>query len=130
MLCQGQKGGPLPSEREARKVGGHLTDHRGCLGANVSGRLKNQKGLEREEGKERGGEREREGKGKPAFGRFPENRANKCSLERRQKYLSSIGREDTSRVRTGESVTSSGFHPSGLSSLSPDSLGYLKDRFI
>lgn len=59
MLCQGRREGLCP-RRKARKVGGHLTDHRGCLGANVSGKThKNQKGLEREKGRgERGSKRE------------------------------------------------------------------------
>ena len=74
MLCQEEKRGPCP-QRKARKVGGHLaaemaTDHRGhCRGS---------EGLVGMSG--------RRGEGwKPAFGYFPKNQTNKCSLERKMK---------------------------------------------
>lgn len=133
VLCQGQKGGLCPL-RKARKVGGHLLTPEAVVGQVLVGKLKN---IKRPEGLEGGrkGRRRRErkrgrGKGKPVFGYFPEDWANKCSLERRQKYLSSIRKEEAPRVRTGRVGCPLGFRPPCLSSLIPASLRCLKYWFL
>lgn len=131
MLCQGQKGGLCPL-RKARKVGGHLLTPEAAVGQVLVGKLKNirkPKGLKGGREGEAGSKRGR-GKGKPVFRYFPEDWANKCSLERRQKYLSSIRKEEASRERTGRVGYPSGFCPPCLSSLIPASLRLLKYWFL